>query len=54
MADIESMQFLNISKHSSGLSSCGGNLFILYLSSDTNINSKYLQEELKGKSSFVQ
>ena len=29
-------------------------LFILYLSSDTNIKSKCLQEELKGKSNFVQ
>ena len=29
-------------------------LFILYLSLDTNIKSKYLQEELKGKSNFVQ
>ena len=29
-------------------------LFILYLFSDTNIKSKYLQEELKGKSNFVQ
>ena len=29
-------------------------LFILYLSSDTNIKSEYLQEGLKGKSNFVQ
>ena len=28
-------------------------LFILYLSSDANITSKYLQEELKLKSNFV-
>ena len=28
-------------------------LFTLYLSSDTNIKSKYLQEELKGKSNFL-
>ena len=27
---------------------------MFYLSSDTNIKSKYLQEELKGKSNFVQ
>ena len=29
-------------------------LFILYLSSATNKKSKYLQDELKGKSNFVQ
>ena len=29
-------------------------LFILYLSSGTNIKSEYLQEGLKGKSNFVQ
>ena len=28
-------------------------LFTLYLSSDTNIKSKYLQEELKGKLNLV-
>ena len=28
-------------------------LFILYLSSDTNITSKYLQKELKQKSNFL-
>ena len=29
-------------------------LFILYLSSDKNMKSKHLEEELKGKSIFVQ